>query len=92
MNSLMLFCIIIIGLITFRGYKRCLYGVIYGVLTWALLLFTVALIAPGMSKSLSANPSLQASVLKKMATFYLAFPFRFIIDVNSRLKHQKLME
>ena len=68
-NTLFYSLLIMILLTTFRGYRRGLYGFLYGVATWALVIALLPSMAERVSDKLEKNEKFKASVEEKVEPY-----------------------
>lgn len=66
MNSLVISCVVMILATAFRGYRRGLYGLAYGIATWALVLAFLPLIVIPIRNELSSNQKLTSMIEEKV--------------------------
>ena len=69
MNSLMLSCMVIVIITTLRGMKRGFSGVVYGIVTWGLIILLLPDMVPRINKVIQKDGALNSSIEKTISPY-----------------------
>ncbi len=69
MSSLMLSCLVIVIVTTLRGMKRGFSGIIYGVVTWGLIILLLPDMVPRINKVIQKDGALNAAIEKTVSPY-----------------------